>query len=81
MNGAETQEIKSLLLQTDDQYRELDEQHHHLDRRLHELTEKPYLSTSEQVEKVTLKKRKLALKDLMEGMARDYSKIQGPAPQ
>ena len=79
MNGAETQEIKSLLLQNDDQYRELDEQHHHLDRRLHELTEKPYLSTSEQLERVTVKKRKLALKDRMEGIARGYAQAQGRA--
>lgn len=79
MNGAETQEIKSLLLQNDDQYRQLDEQHHQFDRRLHELTEKSYLSTSEQVENVTLKKRKLALKDLMEGIARDYAQAQSRA--
>ena len=79
MNGAETQEIKSLLLQNDDQYRQLDEQHHQLDHRLHELTEKPYLSTSEQLEKVTLKKRKLALKDCMEGIARDYAQTQSRA--
>jgi uncharacterized protein len=73
MNGAEAQEVKSLLLQNDDEYRQLDEQHHQLDHRLLELTEKPYLSTSEQLEEVTLKKRKLALKDRMEGMARDYA--------
>jgi uncharacterized protein YdcH (DUF465 family) len=73
MNGAETQEIKGLLLQNDDQYRQLDQQHHQLDYRLHELTEKPYLSTPEQLEEVTLKKRKLALKDRMEGIARDYA--------
>ncbi len=79
MNGAETQEIKSLLLQNDDQYRQLDLQHHQLDHRLAELTEKPYLSTSEQLEKVTLKKRKLALKDRMEGIAREHAQAQGRA--
>ena len=79
MNGAETQEIKSLLLQKDDQYRQLEQQHHHLDRHLHELTEKPYLSTSEQLEEVTLKKRKLALKDRMEGIARDYAQAHNRA--
>ena len=73
MNAAEAQEVKNLLLQSDDQYRQLVEQHHQLDDRLHELTDKHYLSTSEQLEEVTLKKRKLALKDQMEEMAREYA--------
>lgn len=73
MNAADAQEVKSLLLQGNDQYRQLAEQHSQLDHRLHELTDKHYLSTSEQVEEVTLKKRKLALKDQMEEIARTYS--------
>ena len=73
MSAAEAQEVKSLLLQNDDQYRQLAEQHHQLDHRLQELTDKQYLSTSEQLEKVTLKKRKLALKDRMEEIAREYA--------
>ena len=76
MNAAETQDIQSLL-QKNDQYRELLEQHHQLDDRLHELTDKPYLSATEQVEEVTRNKRKLALKDRMEAIARDY--VQGHA--
>jgi uncharacterized protein YdcH (DUF465 family) len=73
MNAAEAQEVKNLLLQHDDQFRLLVEQHHQLDHRLHELIDKHYLSASEQVEEVTLKKRKLALKDRMEEMAREYA--------
>ena len=73
MNAAEAQEVKNLLLQHDDQFRLLVEQHHQLDHRLHELIDKHYLSTSEQLEEVTLKKRKLALKDRMEEMAREYA--------
>jgi len=72
MNAAEAQDMKSLLLQKSDQYRLLAEQHHQLDNRLHELTDKHYLSPTEQIEEVTLKKRKLALKDRMEAIARDY---------
>ncbi len=72
MSAAEAPDVKNLLLQNDDEYRQLAEQHHHLDHRLHELTDKHYLSTSDQLEKVTLKKRKLALKDRMEEMAREY---------
>ena len=69
MSAAEAQEVKSLLLRSNDQYRQLSERHHQLDDRLSELTQLPYLTTSEQFEEVTLKKRKLALKDQMEQMA------------
>ena len=78
MNAAEAQEVKNVLLQHDDTYRQLAEQHHQLDDRLHELTERHYLSTTEQVEESTLKKRKLALKDRMEEMARLYADSHSP---
>ena len=61
-----TQDIKSLLLETDDEFHKLVDEHHELDDRLHELTARPYLSPPEQAEEVTLKKRKLMLKDRME---------------
>ena len=76
MSAAEAQEVKNLLLKDSDQYRQLAERHHQLDDRLHELTEKHYLSDYEQVEEITLKKRKLALKDQMEAMAREYATTQ-----
>lgn len=72
MSAAEAQEVKNLLLQSDDTYRQLASRHQELDTRLHELSEKHYLSTNEQFEEVTLKKRKLALKDQMEEIARQY---------
>jgi uncharacterized protein YdcH (DUF465 family) len=74
MNIAEAQEVKHLLLQSHDQYRELAERHHALDDRLHELTERPHLSDSEQIEEVTLKKRKLALKDRMEQIVLEWAR-------
>jgi len=73
MEAAEAQEVKTLLLQSDHHYREIAQQHQALDGRLHELSDKHYLSTSEQLEEVTLKKRKLALKDEMERLARDHA--------
>jgi uncharacterized protein YdcH (DUF465 family) len=73
MNAADTHEVRGLLLQSHDQYRELAQQHHQLDDRLHQLIEKHYLSESEQFEEITLKKKKLALKDRMEEIARAYS--------
>ena len=77
MNAAEAQEVRNLLLRTDEQYRQLVERHHQLENRLHELTGKHYLSASEQLEEVTIKKRKLALKDQMEQIARGYTAESG----
>ena len=69
---AEAQDLKHLLLETNEEYRQLATRHHELDDRLHQLTSKPYLSDTEHVEEVTLKKRKLQLKDRMELIARTY---------
>jgi uncharacterized protein YdcH (DUF465 family) len=74
MSAAEEEQVKSVLLNGNDNYRHLVEDHHRLDHRLHELLDKQYLSTNEQLEEVTIKKRKLALKDQMEQMAREYAR-------
>jgi uncharacterized protein YdcH (DUF465 family) len=79
MSAAEAQEVKAVLLQSDDTYRQLAHKHHELDNRLHELSEKHYLSATEQVEEVTIKKRKLACKDQMEAIARHFLDTQGRA--
>jgi hypothetical protein len=68
--NAQGQDLKDLLLQTDEEFRNLAAKHHDLDDRLHQLSAKHYLSEPEQVEEVTLKKRKLHLKDQMEDMLR-----------
>ena len=73
MKAADTQDVKNLLLREHDGYRQLVERHHQLDDRLHELTERHFLSDTEQVEESILKKRKLALKDQMEMIVRDYA--------
>lgn len=67
---AEAQDLKHLLLETNEEYRQLASKHHELDDRLHELIAKHYLSDAEQLEEVTLKKRKLQLKDRMEEIFR-----------
>ncbi len=56
--------------QTDEEFHTLEVEHHQLENRLHELTAKHYLSEPEHVEEVTLKKKKLQLKDRMEAMRR-----------
>jgi len=71
MNG-QTQDLKELLLQTDEEFHNLAAKHHELEGRLHELVLKPYLSEPEQLEEVTLKKRKLMLKDRMEDIIRRH---------
>ena len=72
MQTANVHELKELLLKTDEEFRQLATQHHQLDDRLHELSGKAYLSEPEQVEEVTLKKRKLQLKDKMEDILRRH---------
>ncbi len=61
--------IRDRLLQNEE-YRRLDQQHHEYESRLTALTEKAVLSDEEQVEEVTLKKKKLQVKDQMEAIAR-----------
>jgi uncharacterized protein YdcH (DUF465 family) len=63
-------ELRERLLQTDEEFRALSQKHHELDSRLHELGARAYLAESEQVEEITLKKRKLQLKDRMEDILR-----------
>ncbi len=64
------QELKQRLLQSDDEFRQLAAKHQELDTRLNELSTKHYLSEPEQLEEVTLKKRKLQIKDRMEDILR-----------
>ena len=66
------EDLKHLLIETNEEFRELASKHHTLDDRLHELEAKHYLSDAEQFEEVSLKKRKLQLKDRMEIMMRHY---------
>ena len=78
MNG-QLQALKELLLQTDEEFHELAVKHHELEDRLHELASKSYLSEPEQLEAVTLKKRKLQLKDRMEDILRRHRQAETPA--
>ena len=67
-----SQGLRDLLMQTDEEFQNLAVKHHELEDRLHELTAKHYLSEPEQLEEVTLKKRKLQLKDRMEDILRRH---------
>lgn len=77
--NAQTSDLKELLFKTDEEFHNLAEKHQQLESRLHELTAKHYLSEPEQVEEVTLKKRKLQLKDRMEDILRRHRQDMGQA--
>jgi uncharacterized protein YdcH (DUF465 family) len=57
-------------LSQDEEYRKLEQEHHEYERRLLAFAEKVVLSDDEQVEEITLKKKKLQLKDRMAAIAR-----------
>ena len=73
------EEMKKKLLESNDEFRQLANQHHLLDERVHNLAERNYLTEPEQLEEVTLKKRKLQLKDQMENILRQYGGSARPA--
>ena len=66
-----SQETVSPTVHTDE-YRQLEAQHHQYESRLGELADKAVLSDEEQVEEITLKKKKLQLKDKMQEIARRF---------
>jgi uncharacterized protein YdcH (DUF465 family) len=70
---ANVQDHRTMLLQTDDEFRQLAAKHKELERRLSELAGKPHLSEPEHLEQATIKKRKLQLKDRMEDIVRRFS--------
>ena len=65
-------EMKRKLLESNDEFRQLAILHHDLDERIHNLASRHYLSEPEQLEEVTLKKKKLQLKDQMESILRQH---------
>ena len=77
--NAQGQDLKELLLQTDEEFHQLAAKYHELEDRLIELTAKHYLSEPEQVEEVTLKKRKLQLKDRMADILLRHRQTQASA--
>jgi hypothetical protein len=62
--------LRDYLLINNEEFRRLDQQHREYESRLITLTDKVVLSDEEQVEEVTLKKKKLQVKDRMEAIAR-----------
>jgi uncharacterized protein len=65
-------DVKELLLRESEEFQQLSRKHQELDERLVALTAKYLLSDEEKVEEVTLKKKKLAIKDRMAHMIRSH---------
>jgi uncharacterized protein YdcH (DUF465 family) len=62
--------LREQLLESNEEYRRLNQQHHDYETRLVTLADKAVLTDDEHVEEVTLKKKKLQIKDRMEAIAR-----------
>lgn len=68
--------LKEELMSRDPEFRELAREHTRYEERLSELTALAYPSDEEQLEEVTLKKKKLALKDQMYALLMQHQKNQ-----
>lgn len=68
--------LKEELINQDPEFRELAREHTRYEQRLSELSALAYPSDEEQLEEVTLKKKKLALKDQMYSMMMQYQKTE-----
>jgi uncharacterized protein YdcH (DUF465 family) len=66
MDLTNTDSLREELLMNDPVYRELAREHGRYEARLSELTSLPYPNDEEQLEEITLKKKKLAVKDQMQ---------------
>ena len=64
--------LKERLMMTDPEFRELAREHGRYEVRLGELSALSYPSDDEQLEEITLKKKKLAVKDQMQAILLRY---------
>lgn len=65
-------DIQRILSSEDPEFRQWVEEHHRCENRLSELTAKKEVSSDEEIEEKTLKKKKLFLKDQMAERIRTY---------
>ena len=79
MEITKTDSLKEHLMMTDPEFRELAREHGRYEERLHELTALHFPSDEEQLEEITLKKKKLAVKDQMHAIMLRYQNAQNSA--
>lgn len=70
--SVEESSLKQILINSNDHYRELHEEHHRYDERLSQLAAVHFPNEDEKLEELTLKKKKLSLKDQMEAILHQY---------
>ncbi len=69
------QEIIEKLKAENEEFRKISEEHRNLDNVLAEIDKKVYLSPEEEMERKNVQKQKLARKDRMAELIRDYKKM------
>ncbi len=74
MEMTKTDSVKEELMSSNPEFRELAREHGRYEQRLSELSALSYPSDEEQLEEVTLKKKKLAIKDQMYSLMLQYEK-------
>jgi uncharacterized protein YdcH (DUF465 family) len=79
MEMTTTDSLKEQLMTTDPEFRELAREHGRYEARLSELSALAYPNEEEQLEEITLKKKKLAIKDQMHSIMLQHQKGQGSA--
>lgn len=67
-------ELRERLLKENEEYRRLAAEHHHYDEMLDELNHRHHLSEEDHLHEITLKKKKLHLKDQMYAILQRYRK-------
>ena len=74
MDIATTDSLKEELIRSDADFRELAREHGKYEARLSELSSLAFPNDEEQLEEITLKKKKLAIKDEMQSIMLQYQK-------
>jgi uncharacterized protein YdcH (DUF465 family) len=72
--------VREVLLQENEEFQRLAQKHEELEERLTFLSGKIFLSNEEKLEEVTLKKKKLALKDKMAALIRSHEGKRAAGP-
>ena len=79
MDIPNTDSLKEQLIAIDPEFRELAREHGRYEQRLSELSSLQYPSDEEQLEEITLKKKKLAVKDQMHAIMLRHQKAESTA--